>query len=71
MGHKQSRRLLECINGNSLIQVTEESSSWLNLVLTNKEELWGVKVGGALGTTQWWHEGFWEEVTGQIAASQP
>lgn len=60
MGHKQARRFLECINDNSLIQVTEESrrgSSLLDLILTNKEELvWGAKVGVALvlGTRQWW-----------------
>lgn len=60
MGHKQARRFLECINDNSLIQVTEESrrgSSLLDLILTNKEELvCGAKVGVALvlGTRQWW-----------------
>ena len=60
MGHKQARRFMECINDNSLIQVTEESrrgSSLLDLILINKEELiWGVKVETTLvlGTMQWW-----------------
>ncbi|GAB0179473.1 hypothetical protein GRJ2_000412600 [Grus japonensis] len=48
-GHKQSRRFLECIDDNFLLQVTEEPmrtrSAMLDLVLTNKEGL----LKGSLG----------------------
>ncbi|GAB0189075.1 hypothetical protein GRJ2_001372800 [Grus japonensis] len=52
-GHKQSRRFLECIDDNFLLQVIEEPmrrGAILNLVLTNKEGLLGnVKLKGSLG----------------------
>ncbi|GAB0209472.1 hypothetical protein GRJ2_003414300 [Grus japonensis] len=52
-GHKQSRRFLECIDDNFLLQVIEEptrSGAMLDLVLTNKEGLVGnVKLNGSLG----------------------
>ncbi|GAB0179564.1 hypothetical protein GRJ2_000421700 [Grus japonensis] len=52
-GHKQSRKFLECIDDNFLLQVIEESTrrgAMLDLVLTNKEGLVGnVKLNGSLG----------------------
>jgi len=52
-GHKQSRRFLECVEDNFLLQVIEEPrrrGAMLDLVLTNKEGLVGnVKVKGSLG----------------------
>ncbi|GAB0208476.1 hypothetical protein GRJ2_003313300 [Grus japonensis] len=52
-GHKQSRKFLECIDDNFLLQVTEEPTrrgAMLDLVLTNKEGLVGdVKLKGSLG----------------------
>ena len=52
-GHKQSRRFLECIDDNFLLQVIEEPmrrGAMLDLVLTNKEGLVGnVKLKGSLG----------------------
>ncbi|GAB0187677.1 hypothetical protein GRJ2_001233000 [Grus japonensis] len=52
-GHKQSRRFLECIDDNFLLQVIEELTrrgAMLDLVLTNKEGLVGdVKLKGSLG----------------------
>ncbi|GAB0209349.1 hypothetical protein GRJ2_003400600 [Grus japonensis] len=52
-GHKQSRKFLECINDNFLLQVIEEPmrrGAMLHLVLTNKEGLVGnVKLKGSLG----------------------
>ena len=52
-GHKQSRRFLECVDDNFLLQVTEEPTrrgAMLDLVLTNKEGLVGnVKLRGSLG----------------------
>ncbi|GAB0176082.1 hypothetical protein GRJ2_000073400 [Grus japonensis] len=52
-GHKQSRRFLECIDDNFLLQVNEEPTrrgAMLDLVLNNKEELVGnVKLKGSLG----------------------
>ncbi|KAM9608247.1 uncharacterized protein ACIBXB_000772 [Morphnus guianensis] len=52
-GHKQSRRLLECIDDNFLLEVIEEpmrGGAMLDLVLTNKEGLVGnVKLKGSLG----------------------
>ncbi|GAB0208907.1 hypothetical protein GRJ2_003356400 [Grus japonensis] len=52
-GHKQSRRFLECVNDNFLLQVTEEPTrrgAMLDLVLPNKEGLVGnVKLKGSLG----------------------
>ncbi|GAB0175990.1 hypothetical protein GRJ2_000064200 [Grus japonensis] len=57
-GHKQSRRFLECIDDNFLLQVIEESTrrgAMLALVLTNKERLVGdVKLKGSLGCS--YHE---------------
>ncbi|GAB0204729.1 hypothetical protein GRJ2_002938500 [Grus japonensis] len=51
--HKQSRRFLECIDDNFLLQVTLDPmriSAMLDLVLTNKEGLVGnVKLKGSLG----------------------
>ncbi|GAB0178727.1 hypothetical protein GRJ2_000338000 [Grus japonensis] len=51
--YKQSRKFLECVNDNFLLQVIEEPtrrSAMLNLVLTNKEGLVGdVKLKGSLG----------------------
>ncbi|GAB0188096.1 hypothetical protein GRJ2_001274900 [Grus japonensis] len=51
--HKQSRRFLECIDGNFLLQVIEKPTrrgAMLDLVLINKEELVGnVKLKGSLG----------------------
>ncbi|GAB0202565.1 hypothetical protein GRJ2_002722100 [Grus japonensis] len=47
-GHKQSRRFLECVDDNFLLQVIEESTrrgATLDLVLINKEGL----VGNAQG----------------------
>ncbi|GAB0187556.1 hypothetical protein GRJ2_001220900 [Grus japonensis] len=53
--HKQSRRFLECIDDNFLLQVIEEQTrrdAMLDLVLTNKEELVGdVKLKGSLGSS--------------------
>ncbi|GAB0204363.1 hypothetical protein GRJ2_002901900 [Grus japonensis] len=52
-GHKQSRRFLECIDDNFLLQVIEEPTrrgAVLDLVLTKKEGLVGnVKLKGSLG----------------------
>jgi len=52
-GHKQSRRFLECIDSNFLLQVIEEPTrrgAMPDLVLTNKEELVGnVKLKSSLG----------------------
>ncbi|GAB0199653.1 lysine-specific histone demethylase 1A [Grus japonensis] len=52
-GHKQSRRFLECIDHNFLLQVKEEPTrrgAMLDLVLTTKEGLVGnVKLKGSLG----------------------
>ncbi|GAB0205366.1 hypothetical protein GRJ2_003002200 [Grus japonensis] len=52
-GHKQSRRFLEYIDDNFLLQVIEEPmrrGAMLDLVLTNKEGLVGdVKLKGSLG----------------------
>ncbi|GAB0209401.1 hypothetical protein GRJ2_003405800 [Grus japonensis] len=51
--HKQSRKFLECVDDNFLLQVTEEPTrrgAMLDLVLTNKEGLVGdVKLKGSLG----------------------
>ncbi|GAB0179105.1 hypothetical protein GRJ2_000375800 [Grus japonensis] len=51
--HKQSRRFLECVDDNFLLQVTEEPRRrgiMLDLVLTNKEGLVGnAKLKGSLG----------------------
>ncbi|GAB0179410.1 hypothetical protein GRJ2_000406300 [Grus japonensis] len=55
-GHKQSRRFLECVDDNFLLQVIEEvieptrRGAMLDLVLTNKDGLVGnVKLKGNLG----------------------
>ena len=52
-GHMQSRRFLECIDDNFLLQVMEEPTrrgAILDLDLTNKEGLVGnVKLKGSLG----------------------
>ncbi|GAB0182816.1 hypothetical protein GRJ2_000746900 [Grus japonensis] len=52
-GHKQSRKFLECVDDNFLLQVTEEPmrrGAMLDLVLTTKEGLVGdVKLKGSLG----------------------
>ncbi|GAB0208710.1 hypothetical protein GRJ2_003336700 [Grus japonensis] len=52
-GQKQSRRFLECIDDNFLLQVIEEPmrrGALLDLTLTNKERLArGVKLKGSLG----------------------
>ncbi|GAB0205044.1 mitochondrial enolase superfamily member 1 [Grus japonensis] len=52
-GHKRSRRFLECVDGNFLLQVIEEPmrrSAMLDLILTNKEGLVGnVKLKDSLG----------------------
>ncbi|KAK4807182.1 hypothetical protein QYF61_024308 [Mycteria americana] len=69
---KQSRRLLECIEDNFLIQVTESPTrgdALLGLLLTNAEELIGeVKIDGLLQKhkgemhRQWkWGYASWEE----------
>ncbi|GAB0204405.1 mitochondrial enolase superfamily member 1 [Grus japonensis] len=51
--HKQSRKFLECVDDNFLLQVTEEPTrrgAMLDLILTNKEDLVGdVKLKGSLG----------------------
>jgi len=51
--HKQSRRCLECIDDNFLLQETEDLArrgAMLNLALTNREGLMGnVKLKGSLG----------------------
>ncbi|GAB0204972.1 hypothetical protein GRJ2_002962800 [Grus japonensis] len=52
-GHKQSRKFLECVDDNFLLQVTEEPTrrgAMLDLVLTNKEGL----VGGCEAQGQPW-----------------
>ena len=50
---KQSRKFLECVNDNFLLQVTEEPTrrgAMLDLILTNKEGLVGdMKLKGSLG----------------------
>ncbi|PKU30860.1 dtw domain-containing protein 2 [Limosa lapponica baueri] len=51
-GHKQSKKFLECVDDNFLLQVVEEMrrGATLDLVLTNKEGLVGnVKLKGSLG----------------------
>ncbi|GAB0204924.1 hypothetical protein GRJ2_002958000 [Grus japonensis] len=52
-GHKQSRKFLECVDDNFLLQVIEEPTrrgAMLDLVLTSKEGLVGdVKLKGSLG----------------------
>ncbi|GAB0184462.1 hypothetical protein GRJ2_000911500 [Grus japonensis] len=52
-GHNQSRRFLECVDDNLLLQVIEEPmrrGAMLDLVLNNKEGLVGdVKLKGSLG----------------------
>jgi len=52
-GHRQSRRLLECVDDNFLLHVIEEPTRrgvMMDLVLTNKERLVGnVKVKVSLG----------------------
>ncbi|GAB0204391.1 hypothetical protein GRJ2_002904700 [Grus japonensis] len=51
--HKQSRKFLECVDDNFLLQVTEEPTrrgAMLDLILTNKEDLVGdVTLKGGLG----------------------
>ncbi|GAB0202598.1 mitochondrial enolase superfamily member 1 [Grus japonensis] len=51
--HKQSRKFLECVHDNFLLQVIEEPTrrgAMLDLILTNKEGLIGdVKLKGSLG----------------------
>ncbi|GAB0207020.1 hypothetical protein GRJ2_003167600 [Grus japonensis] len=51
--HKQSRKFLECVNDNFLLQVIEDPTrrgAMLDLILTNKEGLVGdVKLKGSLG----------------------
>ncbi|GAB0205316.1 mitochondrial enolase superfamily member 1 [Grus japonensis] len=51
--HKQSRKFLECVDDNFLLQVIEEPTrrgAMLDLILTNKEGLVGdVKLKGSLG----------------------
>ncbi|GAB0176508.1 hypothetical protein GRJ2_000116000 [Grus japonensis] len=51
--HKQSRKFLECVDDNFLLQVMEELTrrgAMLDLILTNKEGLVGdVKLKGSLG----------------------
>ncbi|GAB0204485.1 hypothetical protein GRJ2_002914100 [Grus japonensis] len=53
VGHKQSKRFLECVGDNFLLQVIEEPTrrgAMLDLILTNKEGLVGdVKLKGSLG----------------------
>ena len=52
--HKQSRRILDCVEDNFLLQVIEEptrSGDMLDLVLTNREGLAGnVTLQGSLGS---------------------
>ncbi|GAB0177047.1 mitochondrial enolase superfamily member 1 [Grus japonensis] len=52
-GHRQSRKFLECVNDNFLLQVTEEPTrrgAMLDLILTNKEGTVGdMKLKGSLG----------------------
>ncbi|GAB0181828.1 mitochondrial enolase superfamily member 1 [Grus japonensis] len=52
-GHKQSRKFLECIDDNFLLQVTEEPTrrgAMLDIVLKNREGMVGaVKLKGSLG----------------------
>ena len=51
--HKQSRKFLECVDDNFLLQVTEEPmrrGAMLDFILTNKEGLVGdIKLKGSLG----------------------
>jgi len=58
-GHKHSKRFLECIDDNFLLQVIEEPmrrGAMLDLVLTNKEGLMkNVKLKGLTAVTMiWW-----------------
>ncbi|PKU29205.1 dtw domain-containing protein 2 [Limosa lapponica baueri] len=59
-GHKKSRKFLECVDDNFLLQMVEEPTrkgAMLDLVITNKEGLVGnVKLKGSLaaGTMKWW-----------------
>ncbi|PKU37033.1 dtw domain-containing protein 2 [Limosa lapponica baueri] len=52
-GHKKSRKFLECVDDNFLLQMVEEPmrrGAMLDLILTNKEGLVGnVKLKGSLG----------------------
>ena len=52
-GHKQSRRFLECVDDNFLLEVTENPTRrghMLDLVLSNKERLVrNMKLNGGLG----------------------
>jgi len=52
-GHRQSRRFLDCVNDNFLLEMIEEPvrrGAMLDLVLTNKEGLVGnVRLKGKLG----------------------
>jgi len=65
----QSRRFLQGIDDNFLMQVVEEPTrrgTLLNLVLTNKEGLAeDVKVGGSLAAVKWWSSGSCVEEAGQ------
>jgi len=51
--HKQSRKFLQCVDDNFLLQVIEQPmrrGAMLDLVLTSKEGLvWNVKAKGSLG----------------------
>ncbi|GAB0205472.1 mitochondrial enolase superfamily member 1 [Grus japonensis] len=55
--HKQSRKFLECVDDNFLLQVIEEPTrrgAMLDLILTNKEGLVGdVKLKGSLGCSDY------------------
>ncbi|GAB0186642.1 hypothetical protein GRJ2_001129500 [Grus japonensis] len=74
---KQSRKFLECIDDNFLLQVTEEPTrrgAMLDVVLTNKEGLVGdVKLKGSLGavTTKWWSSRSSGQQGGHTANSLP
>jgi len=60
VGHKKSRRFLDCVDDNFLLQMTEKSTrrgAMLDLVLTKTVELLGsVKLRGTLAavTMKWW-----------------
>lgn len=57
-GHKQTRKILECVDDDSLLQMIENpmmrGSMLYVLVLTNKEALVGnVELNGSLGCSGW------------------
>ncbi|GAB0209576.1 hypothetical protein GRJ2_003423300 [Grus japonensis] len=72
---KQSRKFLECVDDNFLLQVIEEPmrrGAMLDLVLTNKEGLVGdVKLKGSLSCSDHWNSGSSGQRGGHTASSLP